>query len=319
MRSFIAIQPFNYRTGLVSRPMNLCGGWALPISIDWSDYGASTTNNQIKVVVSMQAAASNKVAADFSIKSIYIDNLGSTIPIYVYFPDTGFTVVAAPYTATWYPVVTSQLVAEVIGLGFVTGSIPTTKLFFANVFVPPYADAEIQNVFPQYLGSPLIQRTQTLTPGFGPPSLGDQAANVSAALGGTTSGSPPAGTRTATLLAVASPTTDFYYLTGFIIYNTQQQTISATAHTSFMDIRLRDETNDATIYKWRSYTSATATAATTNTMTNPPVISIGGINLRLLGSHSYGLIVDQVFLSSGVTTTWGVSINAFCSFTQNPN
>jgi hypothetical protein len=55
-----------------------------------------------------------------------------------------------------------------------TGLIPKTRIFVTNIFIPPYTDPELQVVYPLWLGSPAIQRTNALTPGFAPPALGDQ-------------------------------------------------------------------------------------------------------------------------------------------------
>lgn len=176
-RSFqgIQAQPFIGTVSLspVAKDVVPVRPFVCPIHIAWSIYGASSINSTIGVQVTL--AANNAFLSNgFRVVSVYIDNLNSNVPIYIVFPDTPYTVVGLPQSAKWYPVVTNATVCTIYGSGFVTGQIPSTNLLFGNFYADTDTDFEQENVFPQYIGSPVIQRTNVLTPGFGVPALGDQ-------------------------------------------------------------------------------------------------------------------------------------------------
>lgn len=240
---------------------------------------------------------------------MYIDNIGSTVPIYVYFPDTGFTVVAAPFTAIWYPVITKQLVFEVIGLGFLTGSIPTNAIFVTDVLIQPYGDAEIQNVFPQYLGSPTIQRSNQLTPGFGPPALGDQVA----------SGFLSYTVATATIILPAIGDGSFYYITSFSFLINRLAVISSGANTIMRFRFLFQESNGTVLYEFRPCINC-VTAAAVTTLINLPLIELTGMNFRLLANDFYQLNFVDVAAEqgAGVPSNPSVSMTYFIAYTNNP-
>lgn len=146
---------------------------SLMASFDWTiDYAASAANPDINVLVNVQAGGAQE-PIDY-IRSVKIDNTGNSFPVYVYFLDTTDTIVAPPDTIVWEPVVTNGKVANVILQGAGNAGLGQTKVYFCNFFVPPYIDPAVNRVVPQWLGSPTIQRSNILTPGFGPPALGDQ-------------------------------------------------------------------------------------------------------------------------------------------------
>ncbi|MDE2020114.1 MAG: hypothetical protein KGJ13_07250, partial [Patescibacteria group bacterium] len=101
-------------------PIKLAGisGVVCPLRFDWFSYGASSLKPNINVLVNMDVQQCAKMDV---IRSVYIDNLGSDNPIYVFFPDTGCTVSAKPNSEGWYPAYTNAKTVWVVGLGFVSG------------------------------------------------------------------------------------------------------------------------------------------------------------------------------------------------------
>ena len=107
----------------------------ISVTIDWSDYGAPATS-AIGINVNLQLGNNQAQAID-SIRSVYIDNTFSDVPVYVFFPDSGFVAVAAPNSVTVQPVITSVQTALVYAEGF-TDVAPTTTVIFTNAELNPY-------------------------------------------------------------------------------------------------------------------------------------------------------------------------------------
>jgi hypothetical protein len=104
--------------------------------------------------------------------------MGSDSPMYVQFPDTGYTVVAKANSAGWFPVYTNQYKLFVIGLGIDPNNIPTTKVLVTNIGIEASTDVELESSVSYYLASPVLQRSGQFQPGFGVPALGDQESSV---------------------------------------------------------------------------------------------------------------------------------------------
>src|SRR6202044_3599151 len=92
------------------------------------------------------------------VRSIYIDNLLSPVPIYVQFDDTGFTVTAQPYSNGWYPVFTNSFSFHIVGLGFTNANAQNLQflVYLSNAKVAPYTDISLQAVLNQALSSPVL-------------------------------------------------------------------------------------------------------------------------------------------------------------------
>lgn len=98
--------------------------------IDWSLYGGSIA--QPTVAVALELTGVLQVPMD-AIRSVYIDNTFSYMPVYVQFPDTGFVVVCEPFsTATSY-VFTNVLSCFIIAQGISYGRPPKTRVILSNV------------------------------------------------------------------------------------------------------------------------------------------------------------------------------------------
>jgi hypothetical protein len=144
----------------------------VPLLFQWLFYGASTLNSNINVSVDLSGSQCRALG---QIRSVYIDNLGSPNPVYVYFLDTNYTIAAKANSEGWYPAFTNSNVINVIGEGFVTGNIPTTFVLLSNVPLPPAVNTEIDQSTSLYLASPLITRgTSIYNTDFGIPALADQ-------------------------------------------------------------------------------------------------------------------------------------------------
>lgn len=174
MRSFLGFGQVPYIGQPSAQAIKLGGiaGAAIPLLFQWLSYGASSSLPNINVLVDI----SQKVCAPVDqIRSIYIDNLGSDNPVYVYFPDTQYTLAAKPNSEGWYPVFTNARQMWVCGEGFLTGNIPQTGIIISNIPMPASVNTEIDNAVALWKASPSITRGLTIyNSAFGSPALGDQ-------------------------------------------------------------------------------------------------------------------------------------------------
>lgn len=216
MRSFLGI-PFSPWIGQPSaRPLAMCGtvAAAVPITIMWSVYSVGNNVPNFAVTIGMNTGGQRTLIDE--IKSIFVDNLGVNVPVYVHFPSTGFVVVAKPNSACWYPVFTNDQVAVVVGEGFTDADAnAVTNIFFANVLMQPYVDEEISQGVMLGRASTDISRGGNFSNSFyGAAALGDQSQQSSVGLSGANSapafrpGPGPGGRQLS----------GFYYLTNLWMY-----------------------------------------------------------------------------------------------------
>ncbi len=143
----------------------------VPLYIDWLTYGASSSKPNVGINFDLTQNATNPLD---QIRSVYIDNSSSPVPIYVVFPDTRYVVTAPPNSIAWYPAITNIFNGTIYGTGFATGLIPKTTVMFSNI-VQSYTDVEIPQAMTLFKASPSISRGLNLyNSNFGAPSLGDQ-------------------------------------------------------------------------------------------------------------------------------------------------
>ena len=137
-------------------PTQIAGvqGLCAPLNFNWLAYGASEANSNINVLVDL-GGGGNRAPLD-RIRTIYIDNLASNVPIFVQFIDTLFTVTAQPNSAGWYPVFTNSQKFIVGAFGFTNVNIPSSAIYVTNILVPPYTDISVQSVYEQQIASPTI-------------------------------------------------------------------------------------------------------------------------------------------------------------------
>ena len=156
-------------------------GQVIPLQFNWLAYGASSLIPNINVLVNMDLPQCRALDV---LRSVYIDNLGSDNPIYVFFPDTGCTVSAKPNSEGWYPAYTNAKTVWVVGLGFVSGNIPTNTVIFSNIPLPPSVNTEVDQSIELWKASASITRGSTIfNLNYGAPALGDQTAQYQATFG----------------------------------------------------------------------------------------------------------------------------------------
>ncbi len=145
----------------------------IALQFNWLNYGASTLNPNINALIDLPGGSARQKLD--KIYSCRIDNLGNPVPVYVYFPDTAYTVVAPPNSVVWEPVQTAQFSAWVIAEGFTTGNVGSTAVYLCNFLAPPFIDYEFEQVASLWKASATISRGQTIyNQNFGVPALGDQ-------------------------------------------------------------------------------------------------------------------------------------------------
>lgn len=174
MRNFggIAVQAFQGILNVRAVKLQGIATAVVPINIVWSVYGASTLTPNVAVGFDFSAQAF--VSLD-QIRSVYIDNLGSSSPVFVTFPDTSYTIVAKPNSEGWYPAYTNSQQFVVTGLGFNSASLPVTEVLVSNAVLPPAVNNEIDTSVAYWLASSQITRGTTIyNQNLGTPALGDQ-------------------------------------------------------------------------------------------------------------------------------------------------
>ena len=116
--------------------------------INWNtDYGAGDNLPALCVIVTFQPFAVGTVQQDFKPLSVYINNLGNSLPIYVWFPDTEYEIVCPPNSEGWFAAVTNSTIAWVFGLNFQTTFPASSTIFFSDLLIPNYVNVAIpQNV-----------------------------------------------------------------------------------------------------------------------------------------------------------------------------
>lgn len=175
MRNFLGFGQVPYIGVPYINPIKLGGlaGQSVPLQFPWLAYGASSSKPSINVLVDMRGQ--NVAARLQQIRSVYIDNMGSDNPIYCYFPDTQYAIVAKPNSAGWYPAYTNDLIMWVIGMGFTTANVPLTLILVSNLIIQPAVDVEVDTAVSLWRASPQISRGNSIyNTNFGVPALGDQ-------------------------------------------------------------------------------------------------------------------------------------------------
>jgi hypothetical protein len=199
--SFAGIATFGYRGATFRLPVKLPQGVNVPanqvppsvcpVTIDWNVYWQLAGNPaNVAVFVNLQAASVQASILD-RIASVKIDNTGSPNAVYVVFEDSGDVINCPPNCSVTFPCLTNLLNAKIVALGLVTGFIPTTRIFFYNIPLPPAVDFEISQSVQLQKASPVITRGTTIfNTNFGVPALGDQF-HSSGGLNITVVGAPP--------------------------------------------------------------------------------------------------------------------------------
>lgn len=313
-------QPYAVDVVLCNRPSK-----AVPINVDWNVYWQAA-GNPANVGISLDLGAGRIPSSGGLLKkiqSVKIDNTNSLVPIYVIFPDTQDTVTCAPQTVAFLPVITNNQKVIIITQGLSAGFIPTTRIFFCEELVPGLIDPALQITYPQWLGSPLIQRTNTLTPGYGPPALADQA--ISKFLDySNPAGAPVFPQSVVVLPAVAS---GFYYISAIQI--AQVTTVLATASPGIMSqgfIWHGDFIDTFTLVPVVTfqYTNVIVNAVQRSGNGFQELFNTTGLNFRLDATHNYALRITSVEIFAIGTAIQTLSesrytYSIFAGYTYNAN
>lgn len=151
----------------------------VPLTFNWLTYYLASGNlASVSVPINLQLGTVQGGLMD-RILSCKIDNTNSLIGVSVFFPDTGDVVTCGPQTVVTAPVMSNGLQCFVIAQGLSAAiGLTQTKVYLANFYAPAFNDPQQQLTFPQWIGSTALQRANLLTPGYGPPALGDQLDNA---------------------------------------------------------------------------------------------------------------------------------------------
>lgn len=189
-RSFLQYPTAPYNGAYSSKAFNAGRGDKIgelvPVDLLWGSYTVNgqplgSANPNFSVSVNLNTAGPQTVGGTWTPRSVYIDNEGVDFPVYVFFPDTQFTVSAPANSAGWYQVYTLGKQALVTALGIDNRAITLaqrTRVFFTDVLMVPSLDEEIQSTQDLWLASLEIASQSIATAGFGPPALGDQVTSI---------------------------------------------------------------------------------------------------------------------------------------------
>lgn len=153
---------------------------SVQLLFDWSIYFAQVSavlgsdQANLAVAVDVNQNGSSQGAVLDKIVTCKIDNSNSLISVLVYFPDSGDVIACPPQTIATFPCNTNGSACKIIAQGLTANFLPQTTVTFYNYFVPPSSEPQIQIDYPQWAGTPNIQRGSLVTPGFASPALGDQ-------------------------------------------------------------------------------------------------------------------------------------------------
>lgn len=277
---------------------------AVFVQIGWASYGGGSAKPDVNVLVNVSVGGPRQ-PIDI-IRSVKIDNLGNPNPVYVYFTDTADTIVAPPNTIVWEPVVTNQKVANVICLGMTDGATGNSTIYFTNFMISPYVDREVDQALSLYRGSTVIQRTNSLLPGFGVPALGDQTAFSDIFAQDPATLPPVANT-------ILGPATGWYYITSMFI--SCRIGVAALASAGFVVVngKFYDTGTGSVIVPY------TATIVFGVLTSNAIVFQASDFNLRLDATHAYQFTIDSVASNGPALASYYVRMFLWLSYSLNPN
>jgi len=125
--------PYSQPIQIGNKPPLPTGPKCVRLDIAWANYGASGNNQQIGVFCNLTAQGQVTGNVLDAIRSVYIDNTFVSVPVYIKFPDTLYTVVCPAYSVVMAPVFTNVQQFTIYGDGFQTGELPTTAVFLSNI------------------------------------------------------------------------------------------------------------------------------------------------------------------------------------------
>jgi len=301
MRSFLGIPtlPLTAVQGIpAGQPLQLGGNSSypptvVPLRIDWSLYATLIGGSPVNLGVTFNLLTGATRPSIDILNSVYIDNTASAVPVYVRFPSTGMTISAAPNTADWYPCITQDLQVQVFVEGLTANNIPVTGIWFTNILMQAYSDAELNTAIDLNLASASISRGSTIyNTNFGIPALGDQTDIRAGMITTGTTGAWVAGAN-----MFGSPYTDgFIYLTHAFVWAQPEGTIA-----DLFDAQL-EVSGGIQIFPW---------IFPGNTSTPTIVQSAQKMNLKLDATLTYRIRL--------IATPAAYFLSAAFIYTTNPN
>lgn len=148
----------------------------VPLTFDWSIYFAKLAGAAPNIMVPINLTGNTPLDGILDrIACVKIDNTNSNVPVSVQALDTGDLVTCPPQSVVTELIVTNGLQVNVIAQGLSAGNLPTTKVYLFNFYCPPSSNPQINETFPQWLGTPSIQEgnSSILGGAYGSPVLGD--------------------------------------------------------------------------------------------------------------------------------------------------
>lgn len=317
-RALGSFQTLAYRGAPIAQPIQQCLVPAMPpkvcrFDIDWITYwNALGQPTQLGIDIDVTAGSTTANIID-TIRCIKIDNTNSLVPIYIQFKDTLDVITCAPNTVVTLPVMTNLRQFTVYAAGLTTGFIPTTKLFIANVLMQSNIDPEIQTTFPQWKGSPAIQRNNLLTPGYASPALCDQAINH-IFVGNQTNGTP----FQQTVLPASVNVGTFWYIGAMSFYIGElTSTVGVNQYTRYV-FRLYDQNSGADIYRFQPIAFGGFTTGAVRFL-NGPIMTVSGLNFRLPASHAIGIQMVSCLITATLAppASFNYDVATFIGYTEN--
>lgn len=133
----VTMQSFKLGQGMAPRALAIADHTKLikapacvTVPINWADYGGGVGQSILIEVDLSILGASNPID---QLRSMSIDNSFSDQDVFVFFPDTGFTLICPANSIMMGPVWTNGLKAQVYASGFLNFTVPSTTFQFSNI------------------------------------------------------------------------------------------------------------------------------------------------------------------------------------------
>jgi len=261
--------------------------------IDWSLYNNAGALPNVGIPLDLANVTAGSAHMS-RIASVYIDNTSSNVPVYVVFPDTGFTVACGPGDAVSQTVLTAKTDAVVYGVGFTGGPQPLTTVYFSNQVLQPSSGADFGTVLPQYICSTTNANIPNNT-SFRNLAIGDQ--QLSGAVQVWTSGNPGApGTPTDAAIAWPAGYTAlgcYVYITSvkLNLVGTVNRTAGAAAENTFSTYSLYSADGELNIFT--GYSQNLPAATVVNGTINAPLYSNDSLQIKVRCDSGNSIKIGQ--------------------------
>lgn len=322
-RNFLSFPFAPYVGTYTSKPFNNGRGGQkgtlVAVDVLWASYQANghnlgAANPNFCVTTNLNTAGPNTVSGTWTIQSVYIDNEGVDFPVYIYFPDSMFAISCPANAAGWYEVYTNARQTLICGIGISDSAIASaqrTRLFFTDVIMVPSLDEERPSSVPLYIGSPLIQRTNSLLPGFGPPALGDQTVSGLAEIDQITG--PPRD-----YIILPKQSSGFFYVTSIYASAPLIQSQYSTPLGGMLINGFIGDITAQTPLMTFNLTSYQTTLRDGINSDNICILNAQNMNLRLDATHDYGVHFTGVAVVGGTLVSYEIIVALFMAYTFSP-